>query len=147
MKAGRWTRIQQFVNRHLPNYSAGFSRLRGLAVPLDLFLTGRVRFARKIGEFLPLIQPDNASDLLEDLLDNGRVAVLDEPIRWVQYGSLMRLLAHDKDVNVLNSLIETERLPMEVLEILANSKHAEIRDEAEARLEARLPTKPKKNKK
>jgi hypothetical protein len=92
----------------------------------------------------PLLDVEDMEILAKNNNVNVRCVLAENPKLPLE---IMRLLAHDKDVNVLNSLIETERLPMEVLEILANSKHAEIRTMAEEELEARLPTKPKKNKK
>jgi len=64
--------IQDYVNRIMPHHSAAHIIPRGIAIPIDTFLVGPVRFARKIGNFLPVLVPDNTVVLIQAAAKNDQ---------------------------------------------------------------------------
>lgn len=88
---GRLSKIHETINGKLPSYNSAQVRLRGLTIPMDVFLSGRVRFARKIGELLPVWLPDNAANLSANSPPQQNRLTIDEPIRWLVPGSKLRL--------------------------------------------------------
>jgi len=87
----RIQRIREIINGKLPAYNSAFVQVRGLAFPLDIFLAGRARFARKLGEVLAIWIADNATTLAADVTTYDNKLVLDEVIPWVVPGSKLRL--------------------------------------------------------
>ncbi len=87
----RLQKIQQTINAKLPSVNSAFVKLRGLAIPIDVFLGGKVRFARKIGALLPVWMPDNAAVLTADVTSQQNKLLIDEPISWLVPGSKLRI--------------------------------------------------------
>ncbi len=88
---GRLQKIRDVINAKLPSSNSAFVKVRGLAIPLDVFLGGRVRFAKKIGALLPVWLPDNAAELTLDASPQQNKLTIDEPISWIVPGSKLRL--------------------------------------------------------
>jgi hypothetical protein len=57
--------IQDTVNRVLPAYNVGFVRPRGLAIPVDPWMRGTTRWARRIGGEASVWRPDTRMKLEE----------------------------------------------------------------------------------
>jgi hypothetical protein len=87
----RIQRIKEIIGGKLPSYNSAFVQVRGLAFPLDIFLAGRARFARKLGEVLSIWIADNATTLAAPVTTYDTKLVLDEVIPWVVPGSKLRL--------------------------------------------------------
>jgi hypothetical protein len=83
----RIQKIHEVINGKLPSYNSAFINVRGIAFPLDIFLKGRLRFARKIGSSLSVWLPDNYTTLAEPLLVTQTKAILSLPLNWVVPGS------------------------------------------------------------
>lgn len=84
---GRVRRIFQLANGKLPSYNSAFVKMRGIAHPLDPFLSGALRFARKVGSPLPIWLPDNQTTLAADAEATRSVIKLSEPLSWAVIGS------------------------------------------------------------
>jgi hypothetical protein len=79
----RIRKIQEIINGKLPSYNSAFIKVRGLAIPLDIFLKGKVRFARKLGAQLSIWIPDNATiTTAETSIANNKLFVQDK-ISWL----------------------------------------------------------------
>ena len=88
---GKLKRIQDTISGKLPSYNSAFLKVRGLAFPLDVFLTGTVRFARKLGSLLPVWIPDNATTLSEAASTKNNKLLFSYMPSWVVPGSKLRL--------------------------------------------------------
>jgi hypothetical protein len=102
---GRVRKLFDLVNGKLPSYNSAFLKLRGIAHPLDVFLSGRLRFARKVGSPLPIWLPDNQTTLASAVSPTKDQISVSELISWIQPGSKLlidgRAFAYVDDV--LNS--------------------------------------------
>jgi hypothetical protein len=88
---GRVRKIFELVNGKLPSYNAGFVKMRGIAHPLDIFLSGRLRFARKVGSPLPIWLPDNQTTLATPASAHTPRLTLSDIISWIVPGSKLRV--------------------------------------------------------
>jgi len=79
--------IFQLVNGKLPSYNSAYVKLRGIAFPLDVFLSGKLRFARRIGSPLPIWFPDNQTVLAKDASTLSDLLYLERPLPWITVGS------------------------------------------------------------
>jgi hypothetical protein len=102
---GRVRKLFDLVNGKLPSYNSAFLKLRGIAHPLDVFLSGRLRFARKVGSPLPIWLPDNQTTLASAVSPTKDQISVSELVSWIQPGSKLlidgRAFAYVDDV--LNS--------------------------------------------
>lgn len=87
----RIKKIHDIINGKLPSYNSAFLKVRGLAFPLDIFLKGRNRFSRKIGDNLAIWLPDNHTTLASTLSSSQTKAVLKLPLNWAVPGSKLLL--------------------------------------------------------
>lgn len=84
---GRIRKLFELANGKLPSYNSAFLKVRGIAHPLDVFLSGRLRFARKVGSPLPIWLPDNQTTLSSAVSPTkDRISVKDHLV-WFQAGS------------------------------------------------------------
>lgn len=88
---GRLRRIFELANGKLPSYNGAFIKTRGIAHPLDIFLSGRLRFARKIGSPLPIWLPDNQSVLEEQANATRDTIRIVDFISWITIGSKLQI--------------------------------------------------------
>lgn len=88
---GRVRKIFELVNSKLPSYNSGFVKMRGIAHPLDIFLTGRLRFARKVGSPLPIWLPDNQTTLALPASAHTRKMTFSDVVGWLVPGSKLRI--------------------------------------------------------
>ncbi len=88
---GRVRKIFEVINGKLPSYNSAFLKLRGIAHPLDVFLSGRLRFARKIGSPLPIWLPDNQTVLSSAISATKDRLDVEDIISWIQPGSKLLL--------------------------------------------------------
>lgn len=81
----------QLVNSKLPSYNSAFINSRGISLPLDIFLSGTVRFARKLGDKFPIWVPHNSTELSSSssVLDN--TLKFTEVLPWIVVGSRLRI--------------------------------------------------------
>ncbi len=59
---------------------------RGLAMPIDIFMEGVVRYGKKVEYVLPIIAPDNRYVLLEDAVYATDRVVVDRTVSWIDVG-------------------------------------------------------------
>ena len=55
--------LKNTIDRQLPAWASARLVPRGLSLPIDLFLKGRARFAKKIGQAYPVLLPNNTTKL------------------------------------------------------------------------------------
>jgi len=84
---GRVRQLFQLVNGKLPSYNSAFVKQRGVAHPLDPFLSGSLRFARKIGSPLPIWLPENQTTLSSPASTSDSRIQLSSSIPWFRIGS------------------------------------------------------------
>jgi len=94
--AGIITRIREVLNSELPTENSLYTRILGLAIPIDPFLTGESRFSRKIGDFTSLIMADTATSIASGGSINSERIVTNEICKWVVVGS--RLLIQNSEL-------------------------------------------------
>ena len=88
---GRLRKIFELANAKLPSYNSAFVKARGVALPLDTFLSGRMRFARKIGSPLPIWLPENQMVLSSRASATKNRLEFEEPNPWITLGSRLRI--------------------------------------------------------
>lgn len=99
------SRIRSVINSELPTDSAVFTRLNGLGIPIDPFLTGKLRFARKLGDVISHCFPDNTTSLVsEGVIGNQQKVFTSENIPWIVPGSLLLIDAEICKVTVVQLL-------------------------------------------
>lgn len=84
------------MNSELPTESSLYTRVLGVAIPIDPFLTGTTRFARKIGDFTSLIMADTSTSLAADGNINSQRIVTNEICPWIVVGS--RILVQQSEL-------------------------------------------------
>lgn len=84
---GRLREIFKIANGKLPSQNSAYVKLRGIAYPIDVFLSGSLRFARKIGSPLPIWLPDNQTTLASDASLSSDQISLSRPLSWFTLGS------------------------------------------------------------
>ncbi len=84
------------LNSELPTESSAYTRVLGVAIPIDPFLTGTTRFTRKIGDFTSLIMADTSTSLASDGNINSQRIVTNEICPWVVVGS--RILVQNSEL-------------------------------------------------
>lgn len=99
---GRIRKIFDLANGKLPSYNSAFVKVRGIAHPLDTFLSGRLRFARKVGSPLPIWLPDNQTTLSAAVPPaKDRISVIDF-VAWFKPGTKLlidgRVFAYIDDI-------------------------------------------------
>ena len=88
---GRVRKIANLANGKLPSYNSAFVKMRGIAHPLDVFLTGTLRFSRKVGSPLPIWLPDNQTSLSGAVTASQSLIKVTEVLSWIQPGSKLLL--------------------------------------------------------
>lgn len=84
--------IHNLTNSSLPSSHVGYHKFRGIILPTDLFLSGSVRFARKIGNILPTILPNNFAKLYQEAKLNDQNLFLDYfPASSLTFGTRIRV--------------------------------------------------------
>jgi hypothetical protein len=84
--------IHNLTNSALPSSHAAYHKWRGVVLPTDIFLTGSVRFARKIGGVLPTILPFNYAELSQDVAFNARSIFFKTfPTPSISLGTILRM--------------------------------------------------------
>jgi len=84
---GRVRKIFDLANGKLPSYNSAFVKLRGIAHPLDVFLTGTLRFSRKVGSPLPIWLPDNQTTLSAAVSPTKSRIDVSDILPWISPGS------------------------------------------------------------
>lgn len=88
---GRLRRIFELANAKLPSYNGAFIKTRGIAHPIDIFLSGRLRFARKVGSPMPIWLPENQTTLAARANFTSTRLELVDVIPWIVLGSKLRI--------------------------------------------------------
>src|SRR5579885_2202464 len=84
-------RISDLINKSLPTYANATIIPRGVTIPADPFLTGSVRFARKSGEFQPVISPDTTTALSTNAVATLSTIKVNNLPTWYVLGALLSL--------------------------------------------------------
>tara|TARA_R100000656_G_scaffold104176_1_gene76165 strand:+ start:196576 stop:198396 length:1821 start_codon:yes stop_codon:yes gene_type:complete len=88
---GRIRKLFELINGKLPSHNSAFVKTRGIAHPLDPFLSGRLRFARRVGSPLPIWLPENQTTLSSAVSAETSRLPLSESISWIDVGSKIKL--------------------------------------------------------
>lgn len=107
------SRAVEVINSQLPSTSSAFGRVLGTALPLDPFLKGTVRFARKIGEINAVMLADNTTSLLTPARRQGNGFLTGEIISWIEIGSQL-LLDTSELITVTDFTIDEAANTMEI---------------------------------
>jgi len=83
--------IKDVVTRQMIEGMAGHFVWRGIAVPIDPFLQGVIRYGKKIGFELPIIAPDNQFLLVEDAVYATDRVEVDRKVDWVDVGGYVTI--------------------------------------------------------
>lgn len=94
--AGLISRIGEVLNSELPTDSSLETRVMGVALPVDPFITGSTRFARKRGDFTSTVMADNTTSLASVGNINGQTLLTNEILDSIVPGS--RLLIQDTEL-------------------------------------------------
>lgn len=93
------------VHRQMLEGQGAHFRVRGLAVPIDPFMTGAIRTAKKIEYQLPLIAPDNMYKLNSDaVFDDDRIEVNRES-DWIQPGGYVTI--GERELHEVEDIVDT----------------------------------------
>ena len=90
----RLQKIFETINSKLPSYNSAFTKVRGLAIPVDTILGGNLRFAKKIGFPIPIWLPDNLTTTSKDATIVNNFLLLNSPLTWATPGSMLRISKH-----------------------------------------------------
>lgn len=85
------SKLKEQLNSVLPKHNDANIIFRGLSVPIDRFLSGNVRFAKKIGEFMPVVVADNYMELSSDLPENSDQLFVKHILHYMSLGCLIRI--------------------------------------------------------
>lgn len=64
---------------------------RGLAIPLDPFTLGQVRFGRKLEFVMPILAPENQYQLEDDAIYQMDRIILDRDVKWMEPGGFISI--------------------------------------------------------
>lgn len=101
---GRIKRLSDLINGKLPSPNSAIVRTRGIAHPLDVFLTGRLRFARKVGSPLPIWLPDNQTSLTESVKASASTIKVADVVSWFRPGT--KLLIDGKSFAFIDDILD-----------------------------------------
>ena len=79
------------VTRQMIEGMGGHFVWRGLAIPIDPFLQGTVRYGKKIGFELPIIAPDNKFLLADDAVYATDRVEVDRKVTWIDSGGYVTI--------------------------------------------------------
>ena len=118
MPGGPLARIKEEVTSVLPEFGNTSLLFRGLAIPIDTFLEGEVRFGKKVGAYLPYLLPDNHMELDQPATERTDTIVVKHIPSWVTLNVLVevgglelrRVSDIDADTNtlMLDAVLESE---------------------------------------
>lgn len=137
---GRLEKTETLINKAVPNWSSVKLIPRGVPTYLDQLLRGQVRFARKTGATLGVLNPDNSVKLSQDALDNTRELRVKKFLDWYEINALLSIGPKLETVQIYDLDLENKRIVLtedlrathpanEIIELLAtplyiNSNHA-----------------------
>ncbi len=105
--------IQEVLTRQLYKGSGAHIIPRGLALPLDPFAKGAIRFGRKLDFLLPLLVPENLYRLGEDAIYQMDRIELNRAPDWIDVGGFVfisGLEIHEVEDVVEETIVLTTRL-------------------------------------
>lgn len=89
--AGPISRIHELVNGALPAYVNLNLVYRGTSAPVDRFLSGTARFAKKVGSLVPIFLADVHMDLAEAIADNDSIVYVKSAVQWLTPNCLVKI--------------------------------------------------------
>lgn len=117
--SGIISRITDVINAEMPIDRSAFTRYLGTAIPLDPFMTGKTRFATKIGEIMPVMLADCATSLARDALIQEREIVTNEILQSITIRSKLLLDSYELvTVEDFTTDPETNRMTIRIRERL-----------------------------
>jgi len=82
----RLQEIFETINSKLPSYNSAFTKICGLAMPVDTVLRGKLRFAKKLGFPVPIWLPDNLTTTSQDATIINNFLYVTTPLYVSEYG-------------------------------------------------------------
>lgn len=89
------TTLKDFTQKLLPHFYVGPHRYRGIIRPLDIFATGKMRFAKKIGNQLPVLVADNSMRLTTRIPKLSIDLPVDSLVNWMEFGSFVSIAGRE----------------------------------------------------
>lgn len=86
---GNYKRITQLLERSVPDYTNLQIVPRGTPIFPDLLMTGQMRFARRTGANLAVLNPDNQIKLTTDALVATQILSVTRVLDWIEQDSLI----------------------------------------------------------
>lgn len=83
---GRIRDLHQLINGKLPSYNSAFIKSRGIGIPLDLFLGGYIRFAKRIGNSLPIWLPEISTKSTSRVTNRDTRVQVEMLPSWIEPG-------------------------------------------------------------
>lgn len=106
------SRISKIVRGNLPDYGVTTIIPRGYAIPVDTFLVGRDRFARRLGSVFPILSPHNTMFVSRAVKQNDATIYVEELLPSVPVGSIVSFVGKEKvfvhDTDTTNKYISLE---------------------------------------
>jgi hypothetical protein len=104
----RLERIQDYVNKSMPAYQAAHILPRNIMLPADNLMRGDIRFARKVGNFLPIFVPDNSTNLTQEAHQNDQIIYVDRFPSWYDIDCVLSL-AHLQLTEIDDLVYDSDR--------------------------------------
>lgn len=87
--------IRDFTQKIMPHFAAGHERYRGQSHPLDIFATGTIRFAKKLGSQLPVLVADNSMMLADRVASLSTSLPVDHLLNWMELGGFVSIAGRE----------------------------------------------------
>jgi len=89
---GRIGKTEEFITKILPQYITSVKGIvRGVALPADPFLLGRVRFSRKVGGFMAILVPDNQMRMSNKIVRGVSYIEVERISPWMRTGLILEI--------------------------------------------------------
>lgn len=106
---GRLSRIEQVINDSIDTYAHTKIFPRGLPTYVDRSLRGDIRFAKRTGNNISMLNADNTFFLAEDALIRAKEFIIRHPTDWVKINSIVSI-GPGKELHVVDDVIDGVRI-------------------------------------
>lgn len=113
MTQRRVSRTARIIEGQLPLHAVSTIIPRGYVIPLDTFMVGISRFARRIGGVFPILTPRNTMRLTSEVTQGVGTFQVDELLSNIPIGSVISILGKEiqvvRDIDTVDRQISIER--------------------------------------
>ena len=86
---GKFRKITDLIEHSVPEFKSFRVVPRGVPYYPDTMLYGTVRFGRRLGNNLSVLNPDNEVELAQDASIQDLSLLLERTLQWWEYGALL----------------------------------------------------------